>query len=60
MKVAKITVWFILFIVILNLGLSMLSKNNTIENILGFIGIIAIVYISIKTKCLTNLNFKKT
>ena len=44
---------------LLTLGLNMVSEPNTIENVIGFFIIVAIVLISIETKCLTLINFKK-
>lgn len=55
----KIAIWFILFMTLLTLGLNMVSEPNTIENVIGFFIIVAIVLISIETKCLTLINFKK-
>ena len=55
----KIAIWFILFMALLTLGLNMVSEHNTIENVIGFFIIVAIVLISIETKCLTLINFKK-
>ena len=55
----KIAIWFILFMALLTLGLNMISEPNTIENVIGFFIIVAIVLISIETKCLTLINFKK-
>ena len=55
----KVSVWFILFIVVSSVGFSMLNAANTIENILGVIILIYTVAISIKTKCLTTIKFKR-
>ena len=55
----KIAIWFILFMALLTLGLNIVSEPNTIENVIGFFIIVAIVLISIETKCLTLINFKK-
>lgn len=55
----KIAIWFILFMALLTLGLNMVFEPNTIENVIGFFIIVAIVLISIETKCLTLINFKK-
>lgn len=57
--IIKLSIWFVLFIVLLNVGLSMISASNTIENIVGFFIIIAVVIVSIKAKCLTLIKFKK-
>ena len=55
----KIVLWFIIAICMINTGFSMLSASNTMENILGFLIIVAICIITAKTECLTNLNFKR-
>lgn len=39
--------------------LDMISEPNTIENILGLIIGYVVVFVSIKTKCFTNIKFKK-
>ena len=57
--VAKIAVWFIIFIALLTLGLGMMSTPNSVENVLGFLLIVVIFYLSIKTKCLTTIKFKR-
>lgn len=58
-KIIKLVIWFISFPILLGIGLEMVSKSNTIENIMGFFIIAAIIIISIKTKCLTINKFKK-
>lgn len=57
--VAKVALWFILFLALLSVGLGMVSKPSTIENVIGFSVVVAIVVISIKTKCLTTIKFNK-
>ena len=57
--VVKVAVWFVIFIVLLTLGLEMISAPNTIENVIGFFMIVATLYLSIKTKCLTIIKFNK-
>ena len=57
--VAKIAVWFIIFVALLTLGLGMMSTPNSVENVLGFLLIVVIFYLSIKTKCLTTIKFKR-
>lgn len=51
--VAKIAVWFIISVALFTLGLGMISTPNSVENVLGFLLIVVIFYLSIKTKCLT-------
>lgn len=57
--VAKIAVWFIISIALFTLGLGMISTPNSIENVLGFLLIVVTFYLSIKTKCLTTIKFKR-
>lgn len=57
--IIKLTVWFVLFIVLLNLGLEMISAPDTIESIIGFFVIIAIMVITIKTKCLILIKLER-
>lgn len=56
--IIKLIVWTILFVAILNIGLVMMSTSNTVENIIGFLIIIFLLIISIKTKCLTIIKLK--
>lgn len=58
-KILVIALWFVLFILILNVSLSMISTSNSIGNVIGFLILVATVLISIKTKCLTTLKFRK-
>lgn len=51
--VVKVAVWFVIFIVLLTLGLEMISAPNTIENVIGFFMVVTILYLSVRTKCLT-------
>lgn len=55
----KLAIWFVLFMCVLDLGLDMISKSNTIENVIGFFIVIIAVIISIKTKCLTKIELRK-
>lgn len=57
--IAKVAVWFVIFIVLLTLGLEMISAPNTIENVIGFFMVVATLYLSVRTKCLTTIKFKK-
>lgn len=56
--IIKLIVWAILFVAILDMGLIMMSTSNTVENIIGFLIIIFLLIISIKTKCLTIIKLK--
>lgn len=57
--VAKVALWFILFLALLGVGFEMVSKPSTIENVIGFFVVVAIIVISIKTKCLTSIKLQR-
>lgn len=57
--VAKVALWFILFLALLGAGFEMVSKPSTIENVIGFFVVVAIIVISIKTKCLTSIKLQR-
>lgn len=56
---AKFAVWFIICIALMTLGLEMISAPNTIENVIGFFIVVITLYLSIRTKCLTAIKFRK-
>ena len=49
--IIKLVVWVILF--------SMITMPNTIGSVIGFLIVVAIVAISIKTKCLTSIKLQR-
>lgn len=57
--IAKVALWFILFLALLGAGFEMVSNPSTIENVIGFFIVIAIVVITIKTKCLTSIKLQR-
>ena len=57
--VVKVAIWYVIFIILINLGLKMISAPNTIENMIGFFMIVTILYLSIKTKCLTTIKLER-
>ena len=57
--IVKVAVWFVIFIILINLGLKMISAPNTIENVIGFFMIVATLYLSIRTKCLTAIKLER-
>ena len=57
--IVKVAIWFVIFIILINLGLEMISAPNTIENVIGFFMIVATLYLSIKTKCLTTIKLER-
>ena len=57
--VVKVAVWFVIFIVLLTLELEMISAPNTIENVIGFFMVVATLYLSVKTECLTSIKLER-
>ena len=57
--IVKVAIWYVIFIILITLGLEMISAPNTIENMIGFFMIVAILYLSIKTKCLTTIKLER-
>lgn len=52
-KVIKIAVWLVLIIWGINQSFNMISQANTVENVVGFFLLVAIVLVSYKTRCFT-------
>ena len=57
--VVKVAVWFVIFIILITLGLEMISVPNTIENVIGFFMVVTVLYLSIRTKCLTAIKLER-
>ncbi len=57
--ITRIAAWFVIFIILLTIGFEMISAPNTIENMMGFSMIMAILYLSIKTRCLTAIKLRR-
>ena len=57
--VVKVAVWFVIFIILITLGLEMISVPNTIKNVIGFFMIVTVLYLSIRTKCLTTIKLER-
>lgn len=57
--IVKVAVWFVIFIILITLGLEMISAPNTIKNVIGFFIIVAALYLSIRTKCLTAIKLER-
>lgn len=57
--VVKVAIWYVIFIILINLGLEMISTPNTIENVIGFFMIVTVLYLSIRTKCLTTIKLER-
>lgn len=57
--IVKVAIWFVIFIILIILGLEMISAPNTIENVIGFFMIVATLYLSVRTKCLTVIKLER-
>ena len=57
--VVKVAIWFVIFIILLTLGLEMISAPNTIESVIVFFMVVAILYLSVRTKCLTAIKLER-
>ena len=55
--VVKVAVWFVIFIVLLTLGLEIISAPNTIENVIGFFMVVTVLYLSVRTIGDSRINF---
>lgn len=53
-----IVLWVILAFIIVDISFMLLTAASTIGNIAGFILLVAAIFFSIKTHCLTNITFK--
>lgn len=58
-KVVKIAVWLVLIIWGINQSFNMISQANTVENVVGFFLLVAIVLVSYKTRCFTTIKFTR-
>lgn len=55
----KVSVWLLLFIAATSVGFNMLNAANTIDNIIGFIVMVVVIAITVNTKFLTIIRFKR-
>ena len=58
-KVLAFVSWLLITLIVTDACLEAVNKANTIENIMGVLGIILWVLLSIATNCLTFKNNKK-
>lgn len=58
-KIRMFLVWIMITIIVTTIVCELLTMSFTLLNLLGVIISIEYLIISIKTKCLTNLKFKK-
>lgn len=55
----KLFIWFILTILVIDLAFELMSMKDTLLNISGVTLAFVYVLVTIKTKCLTILTFKR-
>ena len=58
-KFSKIMLWLLSTIVLLEISFGMINQSSGITNIIGFLLLIGIVWISFKTKCFLKLTINK-
>ena len=60
-KVITILIWFVVTILIANLGLHLLSASSTVLNVVGLTLLVIMLAVSVKTRLFTtiHINFKK-
>lgn len=56
----KIVIWLIVVFAILTWACNLITMPSTIANLFGIVLVFAITYVTIKTNCFTNINFKKS
>ena len=54
--IAKFAIWLVAFILLMDFNFSMISAPSYVKNVIGLFMIIATIYLSIKSKCLTNID----
>lgn len=59
MKIYLFCAWLVAFVASLNISLELISSRSSFGCVVGFFLLVSIIYFSIKTKCLTQCNFKK-
>ena len=59
MKVMLFVVWLVLFMYVSTILFEMVSCKDTLINIAGILLFAISIWVSIRTKCLTNISLKK-
>lgn len=58
-KTTTVAVWFIMLMAVLTMGFKMISAPDTMVNIIGVLFLIVFTALSVQTKCLTTIRFKR-
>lgn len=56
--IIRILIWLIVFTFMITEMCRLLTSANTIANVIGFIGLVAIIYLSYSTKLFTQIKIK--
>lgn len=57
--ICLVVAWVVLFFLGIDVACSLLTAASTIGNVIGIFLLVLIIYLSMKTKCLTEFNRKK-
>lgn len=58
-KVICFAIWVVFFMFMLTATCDLMTEPNTFANVIGFIGLVCTVILTISTKCFTSINLKK-
>lgn len=56
-NILKFFIWLVFVMGATTWGFNLINLPSTIANIIGFAINVAVVYVSVKTKCFTTINF---
>jgi hypothetical protein len=56
-NILKFFIWLLFVMSTTTWGFNLINLSSTIANIIGLTIIVAVVYVSVKTKCFTIINF---
>lgn len=55
-NVTAITFWCIVLMIVITVMCSLLTYPSTVANIVGFLGMVGFILLSVKTKCFTSIS----
>lgn len=59
LKIICFVIWVVFFMYMLTATCDLMTEHSTFANIIGFIGLVCTVILTISTKCFTSINLKK-
>ena len=57
--VVKVAVWFVIFIILITLGLGMSSGRNTIEGVMGWFRVGTVLWLASRTKWVAGMEVER-